>query len=105
MAKKTPARRQATRAKAKSKRAPAQAKGSHWAEATGTPLLDHIEFNFVPYFVALTVVLLGLQLVVRKDRADDARSPASMSERPGAAQLRDAEPLLREDRAWAPSRK
>lgn len=93
-------------------------------DVTGTPLLDHIEFNFVPYFVALTVVLLGLQLIVRRDSVPDSRTPASWTERPGAAQLRDGgmmmerphrEPMLREPSrevdhpsafdAWRPSRK
>ena len=64
------------------------------ADLTGTQLLSHIEFNFVPYFVALTVVLLGLQLIVRRDRVSEARSPASMSEVERERPYR--EPMLRE---------
>ncbi len=117
----------AARATGRTQRKAASARSQRPAgvtDVTGTPLLDHIEFNFVPYFVALTVVLLGLQLIVRRDGVVDARSPASMTERPGVAQLRDAdmererpyrEPMLREPSremdqpsafdAWRPSRK
>ncbi len=90
MSKKISVRRKASKAPKTTKRAPARKKGRDWASATGTPLLDHIEFNFVPYFVALTVVLLGLQLIVRRDGVRDDRGPASMMSRPGAVQLRDA---------------
>ena len=112
-------KKKSTGAKAKARKSTARV-----MDATGTPWLDHIEFNFVPYFVGLTVVLLGLQLVIRRDGTSDSRSPASWTERPGVAQLRGAdadrerpyrEPMLREPsremdhpaayEAWRPSRK
>lgn len=110
-------------AAAKAKKAPRKAAAAaRVTDATGTPWLDHIEFNFVPYFVALTVVLLGLQLIVRRDGVVDSRTPASFTERPGVAQLRAGdsaererpyrEPMLREPSretdqpaSWVPSRK